>query len=118
MIPHSGGHTPQQIRTALRNDRRPRAIRDALPMEDLEAFDRQYREALRTAADDLDLTPLHKCVESWWRRAVLTADPVAYRHMLEQAEEIQRRAVLGEPTGGDTWDEAEARLRRRIAAGH
>ncbi|MFC0862551.1 DUF6247 family protein [Sphaerimonospora cavernae] len=115
--PGSIGRTPQQIRTSLRDDRSPRAIRAALPIEDLDAFDRQYRKALRTAADDLDLTPLHECVESWWRHAVLRADPVAYQDMIDQAEEVQRRVESGEPTGGVAWEEVEARLRRRISAG-
>ncbi|GII31089.1 DUF6247 family protein [Planotetraspora mira] len=87
--PHRG-RTPAEIRASLREDRSPRAIRAALPVEDLDAFDREYREALRSAADELDLTPLHECVESWWRQAVLKADPLAYAVMVEQAQEIQR----------------------------
>jgi hypothetical protein len=116
---HESHHrrTPAEIRAALRADRSPRAIRAALPLEDLEAFDREYREALRSAGDELDLTPLHECVESWRRQAVLKADPLAYAVMVQQAEEIERRAAAGEPIGGITWDDAfEARLRRRIEA--
>ncbi|GAA1306666.1 hypothetical protein Psi02_24440 [Planotetraspora silvatica] len=118
--PHEPHHrrTPAEIRASLREDRSPRAIRAALPVEALDAFDREYREALRSAADELDLTPLHECVESWWRQAVLKADPLAYAVMTEQAQEIQRRAEAGEPIGGVTWDDVfEARLRRRIEAG-
>jgi hypothetical protein len=75
--PHEQGHrrTPREIRASLRDDRSPRAIRAALPIEDRDALDRQYREALRKAGDELDLTPLHECVEIWWRHAVLKADP-------------------------------------------
>ncbi|GAA4563134.1 DUF6247 family protein [Planotetraspora kaengkrachanensis] len=110
--------SPARIRASLRDDRSPRAIRAALPAEDLDAFDREYREALRRAGDELDLTPLHDCVESWWRQAVLKADPVAYANMVEQAEDLQRRAEGGEPVGGVPWDDAfEARLRRRTEAG-
>lgn len=87
-------------------------------MEDLEAFDRQYRDALQRAADDLDLAPLHECVETWWRRAALKADPDDYARMMGRAEEVQRRVELGEPVGGIAWDDAfEARLRSRLATG-
>ncbi len=110
--------TPEEIRASLRADRSPRAFRAALPVEDLDAFDRQYREALHKAVDDLDLAPLHKCVETWWRHAVLRADPAQYAQVIERAEEIQRRSDLGEPTGGVPWDEAfEARLQTRAQQG-
>ncbi|MEU8278389.1 DUF6247 family protein [Microbispora bryophytorum] len=118
--PHEPGHrpTPDEIRASLRDDRSPRAIRAALPVEDLDVFDRQYREAVRKAGDELDLTPLHECVETWWRHAVLKADPAEYVQMIERAEESQRRADLGEPTGGIPWDEAfEARLRSKAHKG-
>lgn len=110
--------TPEQIRASLQHDRSPRNIRAALPLEDLEAFDRQYRDALQRAADDPDLAPLHECVETWWRRAVLKADPDDYARMMERAEEVRRRVELGEPVGGVAWDDAfEARLRSRLATG-
>lgn len=112
------GRTRERIRASLRDDRSPRNIRSALPAEDLEAFDRQYREALQKAADELDLTPLHECVESWWRYVVLKTDNAEYTRMLERAEEAQSRLERGEPTGGIPWDDAfEARLRGKIGGG-
>ncbi|MEN3540814.1 DUF6247 family protein [Microbispora sp. ZYX-F-249] len=118
--PHEPGHrpTPDEIRASQRDDRSPRAVRAALAVEDLDAFDRQYREAVRKAGDELDLTPLHECVETWWRHAVLKADSAEYVQMIERAEESQRRADLGEPPGGLPWDEAfEARLRSKAHKG-
>ncbi|MFF4778739.1 DUF6247 family protein [Microtetraspora fusca] len=118
--PHESGYrrTPEEIRASLRDDRSPRAIRAALPVEDLDAFDRQYREALQKAGDELDLTPLHECVETWWRHAVLKAEPTEYDRMIDRAEEIRRRADLGEPTSGVPWDETfETRLRSSAQKG-
>ena len=57
-------------------------------------------------------------IKTWWRHAVLKADPADHARMVERGEEIQRRAELGEPIGGIAWDDAfEARLRDRIATG-
>ncbi|MFG1826847.1 DUF6247 family protein [Microbispora bryophytorum] len=73
---------------------------------------------MRKAGDELDLTRLHECVETWRRHAVLKADPDEYARMIERTEETQRRADLGEPTGGIPWDEAfETRLRSRELQG-
>jgi hypothetical protein len=117
---HEPGATPTaaQIRASLQEDRSPRNVRACLPREDHEAFDAQYREALRRAGEELDLTPLHQCVESWRRLAILKADPADYARMMETAEHVQGLAERGEPTGGTAWDEAfSERLRARIAAG-
>ncbi|WP_368856968.1 DUF6247 family protein [Microbispora triticiradicis] len=76
------------------------------------------RHTGRSPAHREHLAPLHECVESRWRHAVLEADQVEYARMIDRAEEIQRRADLGEPTAGIPWDEAfEARLRSRAQKG-
>lgn len=116
---HEPGATPTsaQIRSSLQADRSPRNVRGSLPREDHAAFDAAYQEALRRAGDELDLAPLHECVESWRRVAILKADPADYARMMRTAEHIQHVAERGEPTGGISWDDAfTARLRARSTA--
>ncbi|WP_326820282.1 DUF6247 family protein [Streptosporangium sp. NBC_01756] len=110
--------TPQEMRVSLRNDRSPRNVRACLPVTDHMAFDEQYREALRRAADELDLTPLHQCMESWRRLAIVKTDPGGYTQMMESAERIQHQVERGESTDGVVWDDAfTERLRARAAGG-
>ncbi|MEO3853665.1 DUF6247 family protein [Acrocarpospora sp. B8E8] len=106
---------PQKIRASLHADRSPRNIRACLPEDDHAAFDAGYREALRRAADELDLTPVHECVESWRRLAILKADPADYARMMQTADRVQQLAERGEPSGGIAFDDAFAeRLRARV----
>lgn len=108
----------REIRLSLQADRSPRNVRACLPAADRPAFDAEYSEALRRAGDELDLTPLHECVEAWRRTAILKADPEDYAEMMATAERIQQRSERGEPTGGTPWDDAlDERLRARLAAG-
>jgi hypothetical protein len=61
----------------------PKAIRDALLPEEVEAFDRDYRRALTIAQDTLHLDELRTTLQHWHRNALAThADPVGRRHML------------------------------------
>ncbi|GAA0967916.1 hypothetical protein GCM10009555_012420 [Acrocarpospora macrocephala] len=106
---------PQKIRASLHADRSPRNIRACLPEDDHAAFDAGYREALRRAADELDLTPVHECVESWRWLAILKADPADYARMMQTADRVQQLAERGEPSGGIAFDDAFAeRLRARV----
>ncbi|GAA3442727.1 DUF6247 family protein [Planomonospora venezuelensis] len=108
----------RQIRASLQADRSPRNIRACLPAADREGFDTDYREALRRAGDELDLAPLHACVEAWRRTAILKADADDYAQLVQTAERVQQRADRGEPTGGLPWDDAFAeRLRARLSTG-
>jgi hypothetical protein len=109
--PHDPGSkpTPEEIRMSLHSDRGPRNIRGWLPATDHEAFDVEYRAALRRAGEELDLAPLHQCVDSWWRLAVLKADPDGYAQMLQTADRLQQLADRGEEIpAGRPWREVLA----------
>jgi hypothetical protein len=54
----------------------PAAIRAALLPDDQALFDRAYADALAAARDQLDLTELLRCLESWRRLALLQRDPI------------------------------------------
>jgi hypothetical protein len=91
-------------------DASPREVRDALVPEELPDFDRQWRKALTEAADSLDLTQVHKVLDSWRRRATITTHlgHDGYRNMLARAERILR---TGEPEPGSVpWSELKAEL--------
>lgn len=80
-------------------DASPREVRAALVPEEQPEFDRQWREALKHAADSLDLTEVHDCLDSWRRRATTTnyLGHDGYRNLLARAERILR---TGEPEPG------------------
>jgi hypothetical protein len=63
----------------------PSAIRAALLVEEREEFDKGYRRALAEAAESLDLACVLDTLEHWRRRAIMSADPQAYRRMLIRA---------------------------------
>lgn len=66
----------------------PRAIRDAVLEEERGAFERQYRQALESAAETLDLAELEKLLRAWRRIGELTE-----RDGREKRREILTRAV-------------------------
>lgn len=66
----------------------PATIRAALLAEEREEFDRDYRAALAAAADSLDLTGLLDMLEHWRCRAIVSADPTAYRNGLRHAAQL------------------------------
>ena len=91
-------------------DASPREVRAALAPEEQPDFDRQWRKALTEAADSLDLTDVHRVLDSWRRRAMITThlDHDGYRRMLARAEHILR---TGERMPGAVpWSELKAEL--------
>ncbi|MCE7005705.1 DUF6247 family protein [Kibdelosporangium philippinense] len=91
----------------------PRAIRAALLPEEAADFDRDYRKALRTAADTLSLDELHAALTHWHRVARMTqADPEAHRRMLQRAEDRLRTGA--EPAGAVSTDDVKALIRERL----
>lgn len=86
----------------------PRAIRAALIVEEREEFDQAYRGALAEAADTLELTGVLEMLEHWRRRAIMSADPAAYRRMLRRAAEL----LSGEKV---QVEEPLAQLKERLA---
>ena len=94
-------------------DRSPRAIRAALLPEEVDEFDRDYQQALQTAAQTLSLDELHRTLEHWYRIARVTqADPAAHRRMLLRAEQTLRSGDL--PTDSVSADEVKALIRERL----
>jgi hypothetical protein len=89
----------EQPRATNFSDASPQEVRAALVPEEQPDFDRQWRNALSNAAESLDLTDVHKTLDSWRRRAWITSHlgPDGYRRMLARAERILR---TGEPEPG------------------
>ncbi|MFG2005202.1 DUF6247 family protein [Spirillospora sp. NPDC048911] len=85
-----------------------KSIRAALLPEDRAGFDSGLRRAMNTAADHLDLAPVHEFIEAWWRIAVFSMDPDKHRAARGTAEAL----VRGERVA--TVD-ATQMIRRRIA---
>ncbi|MGH3932592.1 MAG: DUF6247 family protein [Pseudonocardiaceae bacterium] len=86
----------------------PRAIRAALLAEEREGFDQAYRRALAEAADTLELSGVLDTLEHWRRRAIISADPQAYRGMLRRAAQLLSGDEVPE-------DEPLAQLKERLA---
>jgi hypothetical protein len=66
----------------------PKTIRECLFLEDRAAFDEDYRTAQATARDTLELTELHKVLESWRCIALLQRDPEDFRRLVRRAAEL------------------------------
>jgi hypothetical protein len=77
--------------------------------EEVGEFDRAYQQALKVAAETLDLEKLQTTLASWRRIARQTqADPAAHRRMLQQAE---RTLHTGQPPAGAVgWSTLKAEL--------
>lgn len=84
----------------------PRAIRDALLPEDVEIFDRQYRAAMATATDSLDLTDVLELLAHWRLVAASSADADGHRAMLATAARLR--------AGEDVRTVSAAQLRERL----
>jgi hypothetical protein len=91
-------------------DATPAQVRAALVPEDVEAFDTQWREAMASATESLDLSVVYRTLESWRRVAWLTTarGHDGYRRLLADAE---RRTRTGERApGAVSWDELRVQL--------
>ncbi len=77
-------------------DASPAQLRAALIPEDVAEFDRQWRAVMATATETLDLTRVHRALESWRRIAWLTQanGPDGYRRVLARAERTLRTGEL------------------------
>jgi Family of unknown function (DUF6247) len=86
----------------------PPAIRAALLAEERADFDQAYRRALAEAAETLELAGVLDTLEHWRRRAIMSADPQAYRRMLRRAAHLLSGEDVPE-------DEPLAQLKERLA---
>jgi Family of unknown function (DUF6247) len=84
----------------------PRTIRDALTPAERGDFDREYRQAMADATENLDLTPVVDLLERWRRVAVSAHDSPAHERMLEHA----RRLNGGERLPTEPWPATARRL--------
>lgn len=79
--PHAGTTAPR------RPEKTPAGIRAALPPDKRPEFEASFKEAMRTATDTFDLTPVFTCLDIWHGNAMLAVgDPEGYRQMLAMAE--------------------------------
>ncbi|TQS25793.1 DUF6247 family protein [Microbispora sp. KK1-11] len=99
--PHDliGVRTPEQIVESLKGDRTPRNIRACLPPADREYFDRDYRQAMAKATDELDLAPVNALLAHWWHMARMKAIG-EYETVLNHGARVQEQIERGEYVQG------------------
>ncbi|MFI6883839.1 DUF6247 family protein [Streptosporangium canum] len=100
---------PHDHETAPVPERTPKAVRAALAPADRETFEEEFRAAMATAADDLDLAPVYTCLDYWRRLAVLKASG-AYDRIARDAEQVSEQAAHGQPPPSRPWREVLAGL--------
>jgi len=95
-------------------DASPAQVRAALVPEDVVRFDQQWRDAMATATEALDLTVVHELLDSWRRVAWLTAarGHEGYRRILARAEETLRTREV--PPGAVSLEEIRLLIARRL----
>jgi hypothetical protein len=91
-------------------DASPAEVRAALIPEEAAEFDRQWREVMERATRDLDLTEVHRTLESWRRVAWITTThgPEQHRKMLASVEERIRTGARA--PGAVSWDQLKVDL--------
>ena len=91
-------------------DASPARVRAALIPEEAAEFDRQWADVMARATRDLDLTEVHRTLESWRLIAWITATngPEQHRRMLASAEERIRTG--NRHPGAISWDELKVKL--------
>lgn len=96
-------------------DASPAQVRAALIPEDVAEFDRQWSAVMATATETLDLTGVHRTLQSWRRIAWLTTanGPDGYRRMLARADRTLRTGEL--PPDSVPLDQVKALLAERLA---
>ncbi|MFF5992880.1 DUF6247 family protein [Prauserella flavalba] len=95
----------------------PRAIRDAVLEEERPAFERQYRAALATAAETLDLTELEELLRAWHRIGELTERDgrAKRREILIRAVRVWRNRDTPDPEALRRSREFDERLWARLS---
>jgi ABC-type glutathione transport system ATPase component len=87
-------------------------IRDSLTIpEDRDEFDREYRRALATAAETMELAGVHAMLEQWRRRAWVTHDLEVYQRMMDRVERLRP----GEALSSGPVEEVRAVIRERLS---
>ncbi|MEV5411457.1 DUF6247 family protein [Thermopolyspora sp. NPDC052614] len=91
--------TPEHIVESLKADRSPRNIRACLPPADRGYFDKDYRQAMAKAIEDMDLSPVHDLLSHWWHIARMKATG-EYEEVLDQGARIQEQLENGTYAAG------------------
>jgi hypothetical protein len=73
-------------------------------------FDREYKRALVTAAETMELAGVHALVEQWRRRAWVTNDLEVYQRMMDRIDRLRR----GEDVSSVPVEEVRAVIRERL----
>ncbi len=89
-------------------------MRAALIPEDIPEFDRQWRAVMATATETLDLTGVHRTLESWRRIAWLTTanGSDGYRRLLARAARTLRTGEL--PPDSVPLDQVKTLIAERL----
>lgn len=96
-------------------DATPAQVRAALVPEDVAEFDQQWRDAMGTATETLDLADVHRTLESWRRVAWLTSahGQDGYRRLMATAAE---RSRTGAPNPeGVSLEQVKALISERLS---
>jgi len=95
-------------------DASPAQVRAALIPEDIPEFDRQWRAVMATATETLDLTGVHRTLESWRRIAWLTTanGSDGYRRLLARAARTLRTGEL--PPDSVPLDQVKTLIAERL----
>ncbi len=89
----------------------PRAIRDSLTIsEDRAEFDCEYKRALVTAAETIELAGVHAMLEQWRRCRWVTHDHEVYQRMMDRVDRLRR----GEDVSSVPVEEVRAFIRERL----
>ncbi len=103
--PHPMDATPAEVRAALA----------AVSAADAERFDTEWRHALDTARDRLDLTELDTVLHRWRVFAASAQDnPARHRRMMERLARVEAGET---PPEGIPWGVATAGLADRLGRG-
>ncbi|GII53459.1 hypothetical protein Pth03_18480 [Planotetraspora thailandica] len=91
--------TLEQIIESLKVDRSPRNIRACLPPEDRDHFDKDYRQIMARAMEELDLAPVNDTLAHWWHVARMKASG-EYEEVLARAVRVRDQIERGEQVSG------------------
>jgi hypothetical protein len=83
-----------------------KAIRAALPPEDVAEFDAEFQAVMARATKTMDLAGVTTFTERWWRVAWSAATPAEHRAMLEVADQL----LAGEAVHTTPWAETRSSL--------
>jgi len=88
----------------------PAQVRAALTAEDAAEFDRQWRDAMARATDELDLTEVMHILASWRRVAWVTTSVGAERYRAALASAEHRLQTGERHPGAVSWSQLKAGL--------